>query len=470
MTTNTVSNPPRHHEPALKANELCTQFTNRCKTMNLPIETQTMLEQLEHNRLISIENAKHVVSCADTPIVMHELLEALSNRKDTAPGIDKVTYSMIHHAPSNIKQRLIHIYNKILSTGRMPQCWKVAEIIAIPKPGQTEAYRPISLLPVISKIFERIILKRLQYVCRPLHTNTMGFKKKQGTTDAIATFINDMTKNKRNCKHDHAVAVYIDLEKAFELANKNVVLSEIVRAGVKGNILKVLSDYLTDRRAVVAFQGCTSNRTTFENGTPQGSTLSPTLFNMLIDRLVTTDMPKGIKVIAYADDLIMYTVNIKRGNSVTLAQRGLNKLYEVATTLGLTFSESKTKAMYFNSGNDPNVHLVINDQPIEWTRCYKYLGVMINKRLDIRDHIEYTIEKANRKINALKVLATCSGVNANVLRLIFCSTIQPTLVYGIHFSNISNECHIKDLNKIQNSALRIISRFSQWTHVHSMRY
>ncbi len=455
-----------------KSIELSTQFADRCKTANLPQDTQAkLLQQLDEN-IAAVQEAIATPSDADTPIVMHELTEAMNNKKDTSPGMDSVTYSMVIHSPICIKERIVELFNKILRVGHLPDEWKMAKIVAIPKPGQPDAYRPISLLPVISKLFERVILKRLQFICRPLHQNTMGFKKKQGTTDAIATFISDLTHNKPKGNKMEAIAVYIDLEKAFELANKHMILHELVRAGAQGKLIQILSDYLSNRRASVTFQGRSSPTIVFENGTPQGSALSPTLFNYLIDKLVTTKMPTGIKVVAYADDLILYTLNHMgrtRNNIVPYVQKALDTLHDAATALGLKFSESKTKATFFHSATNPNTSLALNGQPIEWTRCYKYLGVMINDRLTMKDHVEFAALKANKKMNALKVLAKCSGVNASILRLIYLATIQPTLEYGMQIANLSSNTCLYELNKIQNSACRIITDMPRWTSVVAMR-
>ncbi len=473
LATNNVPKQLRHEDPMAKSIELSTQFSDRCKTTHLPQTTQAKLQQQLNQNLTIIEEAIAAPSDADTPIVMHELTEAMKNKKDTSPGMDSITYSMIIHSPICVRERIVDLYNKIMRVGHLPDEWKMAKIVAIPKPGQPDAYRPISLLPVISKLFERVILKRLQFICRPLHQHTMGFKKKQGTMDAVATFISDLTHNKPNGNNTEAIAVYIDLEKAFELANKEMILRELIKAGAKGKLIQILRDYLSERRATVTFQGSSSPTVDFENGTPQGSALSPTLFNYLIDKLVTIKMPLGIKVVAYADDLILYTTNRNRRqcrNIMPSVQKALDTLCDAATGLGLKFSEAKTKATYFHCVENPNTFLTLSGQPIEWTRCYRYLGVMINDKLTIKDHVKFAALKANKKMNALKVLAKCSGVNASVLKLVYMATIQPTLEYGMHIANISSDTCLDELRKIQNSACRIITDMPRWTNVLALRH
>ena len=119
----------------------------------------------------------------------------------------------------------------------------------------------------------------------------MGFKKGSGTTDAVATLVTDLTSHREK----GATAIFIDLEKAFELSNPQVMLTSLISAGVKGNLIKWLKDYLSQRTSTLTFQGAKSHIAQFNNGTPQGSTLSPTLFNYLVNHLHSVVLPRGVK-------------------------------------------------------------------------------------------------------------------------------------------------------------------------------
>ena len=105
----------------------------------------------------------------------------------------------------------------------------------------------------------------------------MGFKKGSGTIDAVATLVNNLTSR----QDKGSTAIFIDLEKAFDLSNPLIMLTSLVNSGVEGNLIKWLKDFLTDRKATLTFQGAKSHIANFDNGTPQGSTLRPTLFNYL---------------------------------------------------------------------------------------------------------------------------------------------------------------------------------------------
>ena len=97
-----------------------------------------------------------------------------------------------------------------------------------------------------------------------------------------------------------STAIFIDLEKAFELSNPTIMLTSLISAGIKGNLIKWLQNYLSDRKATLLFQGAKSDTSNFDNGTPQGSTLSPTLFIYLVDQLHSVVLPRGVKMLTYA--------------------------------------------------------------------------------------------------------------------------------------------------------------------------
>lgn len=143
---------------------------------------------------------------------------------------------------------------------------------------------------------EYMVLQRINSAARPFHQNLLGFRKVMGTEGAIASFINHISNAKNSQSHHKVTAVFLDLEKAFELANKDAIIQAMINAGLRGKLHNVLgwcSDFLTNRQARVNFQGAYSNYQPFHNGTPQGSPLSLTLFNFLIDEILrSTKLPQ----------------------------------------------------------------------------------------------------------------------------------------------------------------------------------
>ena len=188
-----------------------------------------------------------------------------------------------------------------------------------------------------------MVLNRLKWVLGPLHKNIFGFRAKRGTADAVATFITQITEvTERNAKRTRAAfAVFIDLEKAFELADITTILHLLAERDIEGNMLGWIASYLSSRQARVRYQGQYSGMQTFQNGTPQGGVLSPTLFNLLMDQVVSQAYPNGVQVCSYADDLVMTSTGPHAYKNLSKA---LGLLDETCKDLGLKISVDKTKA------------------------------------------------------------------------------------------------------------------------------
>ena len=131
---------------------------------------------------------------------------------------------------------------------------------------------------------------------------------------------------KLRCKSRKAAAVFLDLKQTFELANKNVIISELLDARVSGSVLAWCQDFLTRRSAALSFQGSKGEAMNFENGTPQGSTLSPCFFNYAMNTFLKLKFPAGVKVITYADDIVLYCHNYQKPK--TQPQSALNMMSE----------------------------------------------------------------------------------------------------------------------------------------------
>ena len=305
-----------------------------------------------------------------------------------------IAYSMLKNAPPVYIHQLSSLYTRSLQEGKLPAVWKLATIIPIPK--KNKSYRPISLLSVIGKVMEKIILHRIRWSVIPPNVRATGFKPRSGTRDAISILLHDISISRT--RRRRAAAVYIDLQKAFELVNKEVLLSELTTAGLQGNILAWTSDFLSHRRARVRFQNCCSNPQSFENGTPQGSSLSPTLFNYAMNIFLRLQLPEGVRILAYADGLVIYCVD--RQNIIQRLQSALDIMTETASNNGFRFAPEKTVATWFYRPN-PDTKLQLYNNDINWEDRVKYLGVSIDKHLNMNSHVTQTINSVSRSLNTI---------------------------------------------------------------------
>ena len=451
---------PTHPDPLAKANEIVDTFAARCSSNNLDQNTQDQLDRLRPIRITRINEAREQNAVTDRHITMDELNNVLSH-KDTAPGADHMLYTMIANLPDKGKRYLLKVYNHSLREGIVPAEWKIAKIIPIPK--KDHSFRPISLLPCISKVLDKIILNRLLYAADPVKNSALGFRKGVGTMDAITNLAHQLSKSRRNC----VGAIFIDIEKAFEMVDQWVILDNLAKAGIKGKLLSWLQHYLTDRKGFVTFQGKQSELNPFEKGIPQGSSLSPTLFNYATNSLLETELPVSVQIHSYADDFVIYASHQHEHIVKERLQTALHLLTHKMTTLGLKLSTQKTEAMWFYK-NTPQWRFRINNQPINWSASVKYLGVMLDKRLRMTAQSDYVKEKAERKLTSLKVLSGLSGVNSKVIKMAYTGVVRPVMEYGAPLVCMMSTAKQLNIQRVEHTALRLILRVPKWTYINSM--
>ena len=288
---------------------------------------------------------------------------------------------------------------------------------------------------------ERIMKTRLENIVEPqLHPNLFGFRRKRGTADALACVAQIISraiyKGKKVRKKRQCTAVFIDLEKAFELANPTIIVYEMAKMGVKGKLLAYVQDYLSNRTGTVTFQNATSRIKDFENGTPQGGVLSPLLFNVLINSVFKIKLKKGVHLYSYADDLVLLCSGPCQHKHI---QNALTEIEKKCITLGLKINITKTKAMEFKhnrynvdkgSSNTPKP-LFINGLKLDYVREYKYLGVILTPLLSMKKHVKHSIKKAWSRFNALRCLAGKTwGAEVKTMVRYVNMSIRPILEYG----------------------------------------
>ncbi|KAK8373421.1 hypothetical protein O3P69_015693, partial [Scylla paramamosain] len=158
------------------------------------------------------------------PITKEVLLGARKTSRDTAPGVDGITYSMVNAVCNVTGEPLLHLYNMSLSQGTLPEAWKTPNIVPIPKPGEGHKYRPLSLTSTICKMLERILLTRLTYKTGRLHFSVNGFVKHRSTANCLSNYFS---------YHQAKTVVFLHIEKAFDRAQPLTILRDLTKLGVK---------------------------------------------------------------------------------------------------------------------------------------------------------------------------------------------------------------------------------------------
>lgn len=392
----------------------------------------------------------------------NELIKYINSLKNKcSPGPDQISTKIIKDIHEYILEPLKHIINLIFKTGIVPTHFKTTIITPIHKAGNKNLisnYRPISLINNFAKIFEKCLKDRITdyfYKNNILSNNQFGFMKELSTDDAIYELVKDITDHLNN--NEKCLAVFLDLAKAFDTVPHDKLLNVLDHYGVRGNVLDVFQNYLTNRIQHVRIRDTISEGIQIKIGVPQGTVLGPILFIIYINTL--TKLNVNGRIISYADD----TVLIYKGKSweevKRLAKLGIVKVKNWLDSFRLSLNVKKTNYIAFSitNANRPDFNEIkidnLNDA-IKSTSHTKYLGVIIDENLKWENHTTYVTNKIRCLIYKFYILK--EFIAQELLLILYKSLVETLIRYGIiAWGGLYNNA-LRKLNVIQNYILRII--------------
>jgi ribonuclease HI len=389
-----------------------------------------------------------------------EMRQIISNLKGNSPGIDCIHNNMIKNLPDNYLDLLMGLINVIWTEGTIPKNWKIALIVPILKFCKseclTESYRPISLLPCLGKVLERMVTSRLYWYVEnalKLSNGQSGFRRRCNTTDQVARLekiIRETYVEKAVC-----VVVFIDLKGAYDKVNHRLLLQKLLECGVKGRLLRYCQDFLTDRKFKVFYNGEYSAIKNMRVGVPQGAAISPLLFNIFISDIPDMD---GITRTEYADDLALICKGRSIEECTACMQRALDQLYLYINLNLLQINHQKTVAMMFTKKRIQHLPLTIDQYNVHFVQDYKFLGVTFDSpNLNYQKHIGNLKVDCIKRLNLMTSISHCHwGSDKKMLLQIYDALVLSKLNYGAELYDTASNVHLSDLDVIQNKGLRII--------------
>ncbi len=349
----------------------------------------------------------------------------------------------------NIVDPLSYLFNLCLLEGVFPNELKVSRICPIFKKGprhKPESYRPISIIPVISKLFQLLIFDQLSTFFENnnlLSLSQFGFRKGKSTTNAIDKVVLEVLSVFEN--KVFAQATLCDLSKAFDCVNHSDLLTKLYYYGVQGSQLAFFKSYLNNRKQKVLVNGDWSHEVEVKYGVPQGSVLGPLLFLICIN-----DLPNFIKCksFLYADDTTFLNINPDLGQLQDLVQNTLHTASDWFKTNGFLLNEDKTQNIIFTL-RSTDANTTLNNCSNE----VKFLGMFLDKSLTWGSHIDYISPKLSRVIFLIQRLTNC--IETGYIRTAYFSYFQSIFRYGLIF--YGNCSRITEILILQKKVIRIIS-------------
>ena len=364
-------------------------------------------------------------------------------------------------APS-IVGPLCHIINLSFVTGIFPDQLKIASVTPIFKQGKKDEpgnYRPISVLSPISKIIEKCIKKRILGFLEDknvLGRNQYGFRMKHSTEHALLNFMDYVTDELE--KGNFVIGVYLDIKKAFDCDNFEILFKKLGKYGIRGQSLALLQSYLTNRKQKVKLiddsgTAIFSEERNITCGVPQGSILGPLLILIYVNDLQNASTL--FHAITFADDTNLFMAASSIGSLCESVNSELEKVKTWLNCNRLSLNVSKTSyQLYTKKSFDISLDIRIDDISISRADKVKFLGVIVDDQLSFKPHIESVAKKLAVGIGFL--YRGREVLDRKELTLLYNSILLPSLTYCNLIWGINYPTHLHRLNVLQKRAARVI--------------
>jgi len=391
------------------------------------------------------------------PLNREELLRFMNSLdKKKTSGPDDISPKVICQYADKLVDPLTHIFNLSLNQGVFPTKLKLAKVIPIHKkeshtnPGN---YRPISLLSIFSKLLEKVMHTRLYSFLTQfqiLFDLQFGFRKDHSTILALIEIIDNIRKEIDT--GNSVIGIYLDLSKAFDTVNHEILLYKLNHYGIRGTANKWFRSYLTGRSQKVFANNTYSNVLPVNVGVPQGSVLGPLLFLIYVNDIANVLPNNNLRL--FADDTNVFI----KGNDINTLQveskTALDKLYGWFTANQLSLNVSKTCFTLFSKKMDPNnIQINLGNTNIPCVNDTKYLGVYLDKDLNFNTHISYVKTKLTKLTSIFHYIS--QFLDHNDVRRVYFAYIFPYIKYGIEIYGMCSKSNLKVIQGVQNKLLKI---------------
>ena len=425
--------------PILKNNIFITDIKEKCVIFNEYFREQCKTI-VNSSILPALVNKVTNLSLSQVNISEAQILDHIrSLNVNKAHGHDNIPIRILKICDSSITLPLLIIYKNCIKKGYFPKNWKKANVIPVYKKNERNSisnYRPISLLPIFGKIFEKIIYDNLYvYIFTNNFISDMqsGYKRNDSTVKQLLSITHELFKSLDANKEVRAV--FLDISRAFDRVWHDGLIFKLRQIGIEGDMINILKSFLSDREQRVVLDGQFSDWVSIESGVPQGSILGPLLFLVYINDLIE-EVDSNIKV--FADDTFIYRQADQ--NSTEVLSNDLEKITNWAHKWKMVFNPDMSKQaveVIFSNKSIPGEYpeLIFNGIPVKRDSYTTHLGLILDSKLNFEKHIEAKITKANSGLGLMKCIK--KWVTRATLEQIYKLYVRPHMDYADILYNVS---------------------------------
>ena len=461
-----------HHSPSDMNTYFSELASNLTSKNNKQCDFDAILRNLPRDNRPNESHINHT-----TYQEIEKIINGLKN--DCSSGFDNIPIRLIKPVSEFFISPIVDLINTSIDKRIFPKQWKTARVCPIPKidkPTKLKDYRPISILPVMSKIYERVILQQL---CNYIETNNLycstqsGFRKGHSTSTLLLKLRDDIIKAMK--KSEITLTILIDFSKAFDTIDHGVLLNKLHQLNFSRNAIEILSSYLGDREQYVQIDDKISTCLPMNFGVPQGSILGPVLFNLYVIELTKYISAKSIQ---YADDTTIYhhCQIAEIGTSLKELEKDIEDLLIWSTNHNLLFNSDKLQFIIFVSnrlskklGTDRNYLIRSSGKSIEQKRNVKLLGILFDENLTWNDQVNRLIKSSYATLRALRKFGRFTPYH--VRKSLAEALILSKLNYGCVVFGQIPKYMIQRLQKVQNiTAAYVFSRYATTKDVIDLKW
>lgn len=379
-------------------------------------------------------------------------------RLKKTPGYDLITGEILRNLPRKAIIKITTLINACFRLKHVPDVWKFAEVIMIPKPGkpanEVTSYRPISLLPILSKLFEKLLIKRIKPLLEDknlIPDYQFGFREKHSTIDQvhrITNIIERTLEEKKVCS-----TVFLDVAQAFDKVWHEGLIHKLKKMLPK-QFTNILQSYLSDRKFRIRQDESYSEIKPIKAGVPQGSVLGPVLY-----LLYTSDIPalENNTIATFADDTAIMAIGDSHEEAVEKVQSAINTVYDWTKKWRIKLNESKSIHIDFTNKRNSYSPVYINNKAIPYENTAKYLGMTLDVKLRWKAHVKKKRDELDLRYRKMYwLLGRHSALSVHNKILLYKQVLMPIWTYGIQLWGCTKQSNIQMIQRFQNKVLRCI--------------